>query len=169
MRVLKLMMGAMAVMTAVSAATSAPAQAGVPQYRRLADVSLETYVTRTPDGPFMHMAPPTPGESQEWVVSRGYATLITMVITYPSGQCWSVDPDGGEGTPLRLVECVAGQRAQEWRTTAYPDGVMFRSLHVDHNHRCAGFLPDEPELVLRELTCDEDSPTQRFSFQPYED
>jgi hypothetical protein len=81
-----------------------------------------------------------------------------------------VDEDnGGAGTPLRLVDCVAGRRAQQWRTTAHPDGMVFRNLHVDHNTNCAGFLPSESVPVLRELPCDEDDPAQRFSPQPYLD
>jgi hypothetical protein len=163
MRIVRWLVGIALVMATVAVVTPAPAEASV-LYRRIADANQETFATRTSGAPQLRMQPPNGSEAQQWIVVEGYATLITMIIAYPSGGCWQVDEAGGAGAPLRLADpCRAGDRTQEWWTEAHPDGVQFRNIRTG---RCAGFRPGEAQPVLRALTCD-GSPGQGFTLPPY--
>lgn len=164
MRVARFVTAAVVAMLAFSATATEPVEAQV-RYTRIADLGLQSYATWYDGEELIGMEPYAEGESQEWTVSTGAYTFLTVVQTpWPTvSRCWEVEEDGGEGSPIFLTDCDIYLRTQWWQLEGNTaDGVMFRSRHVDHMHLCAGYDLSEEVPVLREVPCDENDPTQRF-------
>lgn len=168
MRIVRWVVGIALVVAAVAVVAPSPASADL-QYNRIADVSVQKFATRNTSGNQVRMQPSVSGSSQEWVVTTGVYTGISMIITYnypEPDSCLAVDPAGSAGSPLRLVSpCVAGEDTQEWFRQGYTDGTWTYRNH--ESDRCVGYVPSETNPVLRELTCDSSSSSQRFKLTPY--